>query len=115
MAYGGHVGDCGDYHGRVVAIDAKDPTKVAGWATGGRGEAIWAAGGMASDGDGVIATTGNRTADAPAETCGRLLLSPPNVDIIAGHANLSSLLNADCRHNVLGRVQLVRTDQHFDG
>jgi hypothetical protein len=60
VAYGGHVGDCGDYRGRVVAIDSKDPTKVAGWATGGRAEAIWAPGGMASDGNGVIATTGNR-------------------------------------------------------
>jgi hypothetical protein len=61
VAYGGHVGDCGNYHGRVVAIDSKDPTKVMGWATGGVGEAIWAPGGMPSDGDGVFATTGNRT------------------------------------------------------
>jgi hypothetical protein len=65
VAYGGHVGDCGNYHGRVVAIDSKDPTKVAGWATGGVGEAIWASGGMASDGDGVFATTGNRTSGGP--------------------------------------------------
>jgi hypothetical protein len=61
VAYGGHNGDCGDYHGRVVAIDTRAPTKVAGWATAGMGEAIWASGGMASDGDGVIASTGNRT------------------------------------------------------
>ena len=61
IAYGGHVMDCGDYHGRVVAIDTKDPTKVAGWATGGIGEAIWAPGGMASDGTAVFAATGNRT------------------------------------------------------
>jgi hypothetical protein len=60
VAYGGHVGDCGDYRGRVVTIDTKDPTKVAGWITAGAGEAIWASGGMASDGDGVIAITGNR-------------------------------------------------------
>jgi hypothetical protein len=44
-----------------VAIDAADPTKIAGWATAGQGEGIWAPGGMASDGDGVIAITGNRT------------------------------------------------------
>jgi hypothetical protein len=61
VAYGGHVGDCGDYHGRVVAIDSRDPAKVAGWATAGVGEGIWASGGMASDGNGVIAITGNRT------------------------------------------------------
>jgi len=61
VAYGGHVGDCGDYHGRVVAIKASDPTQVAGWATAGQGEAIWAAGGMASDGTNLFAATGNRT------------------------------------------------------
>jgi len=61
IAYGGHVMDCGEYHGRVVAIDSKDPTKVAGWATGGIGEAIWAPGGMPSDGTAVFASTGNRT------------------------------------------------------
>jgi hypothetical protein len=66
IAYGGHVGDCGNYHGRVVAIDSKDPTKVAGWATGGTGEAIWAPGGMASDGNAIYATTGNRTGGAGA-------------------------------------------------
>lgn len=61
VAYGGHVGDCGDYHGWVVAIDGKDPTKRGAWATRGRGEAIWAAGGMASDGESVFAVTGNST------------------------------------------------------
>ncbi len=64
VAYGGHVGDCGPYHGWVVAIDTSDPTKMGGWATGGQGEGIWAAGGMASDGNGVFALTGNNTAGA---------------------------------------------------
>jgi hypothetical protein len=59
VAYGGHVGDCNDYHGWVVAIKASDPTMAAAWATGGQGEAIWAAGGMASNGNGVFAVTGN--------------------------------------------------------
>lgn len=61
VAYGGHVGDCGPYHGWVVAIDSSDPTKMGGWATGGQGEGIWAAAGMASDGNGVFALTGNNT------------------------------------------------------
>jgi len=61
VAYGGHVGDCGPYHGWVVAIDTKDPTKTGAWATGGQGEGIWATGGMASDGTGVFAVTGNAT------------------------------------------------------
>jgi hypothetical protein len=60
VAYGGHRGDCGAYHGRVAAIDVKDPTKVGVWSTAGQAEGIWASGGMASDGNGVIAVTGNR-------------------------------------------------------
>ncbi|MES1165170.1 MAG: hypothetical protein ABUR63_05400 [Verrucomicrobiota bacterium] len=64
VAYGGHVGDCGPYHGWVVAVDATDPTKVGGWVTGGQGEGIWDAGGMASDGNGVFALTGNSTVGA---------------------------------------------------
>jgi hypothetical protein len=61
VAYGGHVGDCGPYHGWVVGINAANPSAKGGWATGGQGEGIWAAAGMASDGNGVFASTGNRT------------------------------------------------------
>jgi hypothetical protein len=62
VAYGGHVGDCGPYHGWVIAINTANPTPTMGaWASGGVGEAIWAAGGMASDGNGVFAMTGNST------------------------------------------------------
>jgi hypothetical protein len=62
VAYGGHVNDCGGYRGYVVAINTADPTKAGAWVTQGIGEAIWAAGGMASDGiHGVFAVTGNRT------------------------------------------------------
>ncbi len=60
VAYGGFVGDCNNYHGRVVAINTSN-RMAAGWATGGVGEAIWAPGGLASDGNGVFAVTGNRT------------------------------------------------------
>ncbi len=61
VAYGGHVGDCNIYHGWVLAIDTTDPTKKGAWATLGQGEAIWAAGGMASDGTSIFAVTGNST------------------------------------------------------
>ena len=61
VAYGGHVGDCGPYHGWVIGINAANPAMKGGWATGGQGEGIWAAAGMASDGNGVFASTGNRT------------------------------------------------------
>ncbi len=60
VAYGGHVGDCGLYRGRVIAIDTTNPSNAGMFVTGGLGEAIWAPGGMPSDGNGVIAVTGNR-------------------------------------------------------
>ncbi|HET6151221.1 MAG TPA: hypothetical protein VFH68_27035 [Polyangia bacterium] len=61
VAYGGHVGDCGGYHGWVVGINTANPTQRGAWATAGVGEGIWAAGGMASDGNGVFVMTGNST------------------------------------------------------
>jgi hypothetical protein len=59
VPYGGHAGDCNSYHGWVVAVDTKDPTKTGAWATAGVGAGIWAGGGMASAGNGVFAVTGN--------------------------------------------------------
>jgi hypothetical protein len=60
VPYGGHIGDCGNYHGWVIGIDTTNPTNRGAWATGGIAEGIWAPGGMASDGNGVFASTGNR-------------------------------------------------------
>ena len=59
VAFGGNYGDGGNYHGWVVAVNTATPTSVAGWATLGPQEGIWAPGGMASDGNGVLAITGN--------------------------------------------------------
>ncbi len=60
VAYGGYCGDQGDYHGWVVGVNVADPTKTGAWATRDNRQAgIWAAGGLASDGNGVFAVTGN--------------------------------------------------------
>jgi hypothetical protein len=59
VGYGGHNGDCGTYHGWVVAVNAANPAMTGAWATSGEGDAIWAAGGFASDGNGVFAITGD--------------------------------------------------------
>jgi len=58
VPYGSYY-DAMPYRGWVVAVDTKDPTKNGAWLSGGNGEAIWAPGGMASDGNGVIAVTSN--------------------------------------------------------
>jgi outer membrane protein assembly factor BamB len=59
VPFGGQVGDCQNARGRVVAINIADPTKTGSWSTGDDGSAIWGSGGIASDGTGVFAITGN--------------------------------------------------------
>jgi hypothetical protein len=59
VAYGGHYGDCGDYHGWVVGVPLATPTGVKAWATKVKGAGIWGPGGPSSDGQSVYVTTGN--------------------------------------------------------
>jgi hypothetical protein len=59
VPYGGHAGDCGNYHGWVVAVRLDDPTQASAWATGANAGGIWAPGGLATDGTSVYAITGN--------------------------------------------------------
>lgn len=59
VPYGGHFGDCGDYHGWVVGVPLDNPAGVVGFATTALGGGIWAPGGLASDGTSVYAATGN--------------------------------------------------------
>jgi outer membrane protein assembly factor BamB len=62
VAYGGHAGDCGTYRGWVISINTAQPSKRGAWVTLGKGEGIWAAGGMASDGSSLFVVTGNNMA-----------------------------------------------------
>ncbi|MEA2695877.1 MAG: hypothetical protein QOI66_148 [Myxococcales bacterium] len=59
IPFGGQMGDCAGARGHVVAINTADNTKIGAWATGDDGSGIWAPGGMASDGTGTFAVTGN--------------------------------------------------------
>ena len=59
VPYGGHFGDCGDYHGWVVGVALNDPGDVVSWSTRARGGGIWAPGGIASDGRSLFVATGN--------------------------------------------------------
>jgi len=59
VPYGGHWGDCGIYHGWVVGISIINPASVTAWATTARGGAVWAVGGVASDGVNLFVATGN--------------------------------------------------------
>jgi hypothetical protein len=60
IGFGGPFGDFGSpYYGWVIAVDTKNPMTIGAWSTRLEGNAIWTPGGFASDGNGVIITTGN--------------------------------------------------------
>jgi hypothetical protein len=59
VPYGGHFGDCGNYHGWLVSVSISDPTSVSAWCTGTAGGGSWSVGGVASDGLNIFSATGN--------------------------------------------------------
>jgi PQQ enzyme repeat len=59
VPFGGHYGDCGDYHGWVVGIALRDPRDIVTWMTPARGGGIWAPGGVTTDGKSLYVATGN--------------------------------------------------------
>ncbi|HEY6824615.1 MAG TPA: hypothetical protein VI195_09250, partial [Steroidobacteraceae bacterium] len=59
VPYGGHYGDCGDYHGWVVSVSLQGVHAVRSWSTRARGGGIWAPGGVSSDGSALYIGTGN--------------------------------------------------------
>ncbi len=59
VPYGGHYGDCGNYHGWLVGVRAGNPATPRSWATGARGGGSWAPGGVASENGTVFIATGN--------------------------------------------------------
>lgn len=59
VPYGGHYGDCGDYHGWVVAVPVNNPAGATAWATQARGGGIWAPSGISTDGYSMFVATGN--------------------------------------------------------
>jgi PQQ-like domain len=59
VPFGGHFGDCGDYHGWVVGVSLPDAAKVISWSTRARGGGIWAPGGISVVGHSLFVATGN--------------------------------------------------------
>ncbi len=64
VPFGGHIGDCSDYHGWIVGISTTNPTQVTAWATRAIAGGVWAPGGISSDGTSIFFATGNTEADA---------------------------------------------------
>lgn len=65
IGFGGHVGDCNEYHGWVVGIDTMTQG-ITSWATTAIGGAVWGASGFASDGTSLFFATGNSKSSASA-------------------------------------------------
>jgi len=59
VAYGGHWGDCRDYHGWVLGVPVSTPNNAVAWSTRAVGGGIWGPGGIASDGTSLFVATGN--------------------------------------------------------
>jgi len=59
VAFGGHFGDCGNFHGWVVGISLRDPTKLVSFETRARGGGIWSPGGPSAVGHDIYFATGN--------------------------------------------------------
>jgi outer membrane protein assembly factor BamB len=59
VAWSGHLGDCGSFHGWVVGVPINNPSTVGAWATTAIGGGIWGHGGVASDGTNMFVVTGN--------------------------------------------------------
>ena len=108
VPFGGHIGDCGVYHGWIVGISTSDPTQVSAWASLAIAGGVWAPGGISSDGQSLFFATGNteaqsNTFSAPAtwqdgETIFRLppslVFSGQNADYFTP-TNWAALDNAD--------------------
>jgi len=59
VPYGGHAGDCGNYHGWVVAVPTTDPAHPTAFTTTVQAAGAWMPGGVSSDGANVFAVFGN--------------------------------------------------------
>jgi outer membrane protein assembly factor BamB len=71
IAFGGYYGDCGNNSGYVMGLPlATAPNGLYKYQTPGRGGAIWAPNGIASDGTSVFAVTGNGEGSQPTWASG---------------------------------------------
>ena len=77
IAYSGHFGDCGPYHGIVLGLDVNPPHATVVWSTRGPKGGIWAPGGISADRGFLFMTTGNtETGESWADGEGVFRLAP---------------------------------------
>ena len=59
VAFGGHFGDCGNYHGWVIGMPLHNPSSLVSFETRARGGGIWAPGGLSVADGRLFFATGN--------------------------------------------------------
>lgn len=91
VPYGGHFGDCGEYHGWVIGLPLATPgAKPIAFATSAQAGGIWAPGALATDGTSVFAATGNTMS-------GPLVGFSFSTPATWGHGNAILRLSADLK------------------
>ena len=82
IPFGGRFGDCGNYHGQVVAASLSDPGEpLLTYTTPARRAGMWAPGGVAIGADGTLfVATGNGNADGPEGRTEAVLALSPTLD-----------------------------------
>jgi outer membrane protein assembly factor BamB len=82
IPFGGRLGDCGNYHGQVVAASVSDPgAPLITYTTPARRAGLWAPGGVAIADDGTLfAATGNGDASGPEGRTEAVLALSPALD-----------------------------------
>ena len=105
IPFGGRLGDCGNYHGQVVAASASDPSApLQTYTTPARQAGIWTPGGVVIGTDGTVyVATGNGDANGPeGRTEAVLALSPDLNELDSWQA--SDWKNLDSRDTDIGSV-----------
>jgi outer membrane protein assembly factor BamB len=82
VPFGGRYGDCGNYHGQVVAASVSDPAAaLLTYTTPARRAGMWAPGGVAIADDGTLyAATGNGDASGPEGRTEAVIALSPMLD-----------------------------------
>jgi outer membrane protein assembly factor BamB len=82
VPFGGRFGDCGNYHGQVVAASASDPSApLLTYTTPARRAGMWAPGGVAIADNGTLyVATGNGDASGPEGRTEAVIALSPTLD-----------------------------------
>ena len=118
VPFGGHFGDCGQYHGWVVGISLQDPSATTSRATRAVGGGIWAPGGMSTDGTSLFVATGN-TLDATTWSDGEAVIRlPPDLrrtDATKDFFAPANWLDLDAQDADLGGTAPIPLDLPVEG